>query len=104
MKLFIVHTFKTYNSTGESYASATVFPTRESAVSEINAYIADDIETDMIGSEENTEQEKKEIISLCTKKAWEEGDNTESHDAILQYGDFTSYYNITEIYRRFDYE
>lgn len=96
MKVFIMQKFKTYYSTGETSAWADAFRTRAAALRAIRAEIATDIDGDMDGSEDNTPEERDEIIKKATEGAFDEGDRGLDHNAILYYGDFTAYYDITE--------
>ena len=95
MKVFIMHKFKTYKSTGETFAWADAFRTRKAAEDAIRTEIAMDIDGDMDGSEENTPEERDEIIKKAVEDAFAAGERDGFHNAILNYGDFTAYYDIT---------
>lgn len=96
MKVFIMHKFKAYESTGNNYAFASAHRTRKAAEDAIRAEIAMDIDGDMDGSEDNTPEEREKIIKKAADGAFDEGDRGEDHNAVLYYGDFTAYYDITE--------
>lgn len=96
MKIYIVHKSKIYASTEEVYAWAQAYRTRDDAARAISAEIESDIDADMAGTEDCSDAERAEVMQCCKVKAWQFGAETETHDAILQYGDFTAYYDITE--------
>lgn len=97
MNIYIMHKAKIYRSNdNEVYTWAAAFGTRDDAENAIRDEIASDIDADMDGSEDCDEDEREEVIENCTEAAFAEGDEWGQHDAILNYGDFTAYYDITE--------
>lgn len=96
--IYIVTKFKEYGSTDEKYSWATAESTREAAEKAIRDMIVEDVDADMEGSEDVSEEEYDEIIKTVTEAAIREGEECGGHDAILHYGDFTAYYDIFPTY------
>lgn len=96
MHICIMHKFKEYDSTDEKYAYASAHKTREEAEQAIRDEIESDIDADMYGSEDCDEEERDEVMRKCTEAAFAEGEEGGYHNAVLHYGDFTAYYDITE--------
>ena len=97
MKLYIVHKHKEYDSTPEHYVWADVFKTRDEALQAIRNEIEADIDADMDGSEDNTPEERDEIMKICVPDAFAKAkEDGYYHTAILYYGDMTVYYDVTE--------
>lgn len=95
MKVFIMHKFKTYDSTPENYAWADAFRTKAAALRAVRAEIASDIDADFETSDEERPENVDEIIKKAVEGAFAAGGRDGFHNAILYYGDFTAYYDIT---------
>lgn len=98
MKICIMHKTKVYHSTDEVYVYAAAFKTRDEAEQAIRDEIESDIDADMDGSEDCDEEERDEVMRIATEEAFAEGEEGDYHNAVLHYGDFTAYYDITETY------
>ena len=95
MKVYIVHKFETYDSTSENYSYVGAFRTKAAALRIIRAEIASDIDANFEASDEERPENFDEIIKKATEDAFAAGERDGFHNAILYYGDFTAYYDIT---------
>lgn len=97
-RVFIVTKFKEYDSTDEKYTFAEVHSTREGAEKAMRHMIEADVDADIEDSEDVSEDMRNDIIENAVEAAITEGENAETHDAILYYGDISAYYDIFQTY------